>query len=181
MDAQWTSIGKSGCKDIQRNEMSHFLFKTSFLHILLAKLIGCCSSLSNSMGAISIFVQCVRVKTNLGGMGPQSIVQQLMKMFLWLYGLVTSSPPFPDHEPLIWCGQETGLLYCGNISQFLQFTLLQSSPESVWIRSMERLANKSFSLQMRLSLSWHSDFMSYLDDIKVLKSKDAKAIFYLLL
>lgn len=35
-------------------------------------------------------------------MGPQSIEQQLRKMFLWLYGLVTSSPLFPDHEPLIW-------------------------------------------------------------------------------
>lgn len=41
-------------------------------------------------------------RTDLGGMGPQSTEQQLMKMFLWLYGFVTSSPLFPDQEPLIW-------------------------------------------------------------------------------
>lgn len=42
--------------------------------------------------------------TNLGGMGPQSVVQQLMRMFPWLYGLVALSPLFPDHEPLICHG-----------------------------------------------------------------------------
>lgn len=47
-------------------------------------------------------------KANLGGMGPQSTEQQLIKMFLWLYGLVAHSAPlFPDQEPLIYNGEDT--------------------------------------------------------------------------